>query len=42
MIGQKIGLDYLLPIAIKVLEKEPFIETDYYEGDLFLNVFKNW
>ncbi|KAA1240789.1 contact-dependent growth inhibition system immunity protein [Aquimarina sp. RZ0] len=40
MISQNIGLDYLMPIAIELLEKEPFIEADYYEGDLFLNVLK--
>ncbi|WP_350291391.1 contact-dependent growth inhibition system immunity protein [uncultured Croceitalea sp.] len=40
MIGQNIGLDYLIPIAIEVLKKEPFIEADFYEGDLFLNVLK--
>jgi hypothetical protein len=40
MIGQNIGLEYLVPIAIEVLEQEPFIEADFYEGDLFLNVLK--
>lgn len=40
MIGQDIGLEYLVPIAIEVLKKEPFIEADFYEGDLFLNVLK--
>ena len=40
MIGQNIGLEYLVPMAIEVLKKEPFIEADFYEGDLFLNVLK--
>lgn len=40
MIGQNIGLEYLIPVVIEVLEKEPFIEADFYEGDLFLNVLK--
>ena len=40
MIGQNIGLEYLIPMAIEVLKKEPFIEADFYEGDLFLNVLK--
>ncbi|WP_106795203.1 contact-dependent growth inhibition system immunity protein [Aquimarina sp. Aq78] len=40
MIGQNIGLEYLIPIALEVLQREPFIEADYYEGDLFLSVFK--
>lgn len=33
-IGQAIGLPYLLPKAFDILMKEPWIETDYYPGDL--------
>lgn len=40
MIGQNIGLDYLIPLALEVLNEEPFIEADFYEGDLLLNVLK--
>ena len=40
MIGQSIGLEYLVPMAIEILREEPFIEADFYEGDLFLNVLK--
>lgn len=40
MIGQNLGLDFLVPKALQVLEKEPFIEADFYEGDLFLNILK--
>ena len=40
MIGQNLGLDYLIPISIQILEKEPFLEADFYEGDLLLNVLK--
>jgi hypothetical protein len=34
MIGQQIGLDYLIPLAIEKLKSNLFIEGDYYEGDL--------
>ena len=34
MIGQGIGLPYLVPIALEVLEANPFAEGDYYPGDL--------
>jgi hypothetical protein len=38
MIGQEIGLEYLLPIALVELEKEPLAEGDFYPGDLLNNV----
>jgi len=38
MIGQKIGLEHLLPLAIAVLEREPLAEGDFYPGDLLTNV----
>lgn len=38
MIGQEIGLKYLLPIALVDLEKEPLAEGDFYPGDLLKNV----
>lgn len=38
MIGQQIGLEYLIPLAIKVLEDNPYAEGDYYPGDLLKNV----
>jgi len=34
MIGQEIGLKYLIPSAIEILEREPLAEGDYYPGDL--------
>jgi hypothetical protein len=33
-IGQDESLKYLLPLAIEVLQKNPFADGDYYEGDL--------
>ena len=34
MIGQNIGLKYLVPIALNYLQKNILIEANYYEGDL--------
>jgi hypothetical protein len=34
MIGQGIGLDYLVPLAIDELEKDILLEAYYYPGDL--------
>lgn len=38
MIGQNIGNDYLIPIAIEILKLNPFAEGDFYEGDLLQSV----
>jgi hypothetical protein len=38
MIGQKIGLPHLIPLAVPVLEREPLAEGDFYPGDLLANV----
>ncbi|MHA7102340.1 contact-dependent growth inhibition system immunity protein [Roseivirga pacifica] len=34
MVGQEIGLKYLVPISIQHLEVNPLVEGDYYPGDL--------
>lgn len=34
MIGQQIGLPYLIPLAIEELSKNLLVEGDFYEGDL--------
>lgn len=34
MIGQNIGLSYLIPLAIERLQSDPLVEGDYYPGDL--------
>ncbi|WP_406727767.1 contact-dependent growth inhibition system immunity protein [Streptomyces sp. GD-15H] len=34
LIGQDIGLPYLLPLALDVLRDNPMAEGDMYEGDL--------
>jgi contact-dependent growth inhibition (CDI) system CdiI-like immunity protein len=38
MIGQGIGLRYLVPLALEVLEHDPLAEGDYYPGDLLESV----
>jgi hypothetical protein len=40
MIGQGIGLRYLIPLALVRLEDDPFAEGDYYPGDLLKNVLE--
>ena len=34
MIGQNVGLNYLIPLALEVLTENLWAEGDYYEGDL--------
>ncbi|WP_210463375.1 contact-dependent growth inhibition system immunity protein [Rufibacter roseolus] len=41
MIGQNIGLKYLIPIAIETLESNILAEGDYFEGDLLQSVLKS-
>ncbi len=38
MIGQNIGLKYLIPIAVERLIENPFVQGDFYFGDLLLSV----
>ena len=40
MIGQEIGLYFLMPLAIETLTDNIFAEGDYYEGDLLKNVLE--
>ncbi|HEY0761022.1 MAG TPA: contact-dependent growth inhibition system immunity protein [Pyrinomonadaceae bacterium] len=40
MIGQSIGLEFLIPLAVELLRKNPFVEGDYYPGDLLSVVLK--
>lgn len=41
LIGQNIGLTYLIPIALNTLEQNPFVEGDFYPGDLLNSVLKS-
>lgn len=34
MIGQQISLPFLAPLALDLLEKNPFVEGNFYPGDL--------
>ena len=34
LISQKIGLKYIIPIAVSILNTDPLIEITYFEGDL--------
>lgn len=41
MIGQNIGLKYLIPIATEKLNENILAEGDFYEGDLLTTVLKS-
>jgi hypothetical protein len=34
MIGQNIGLQYLIPLALEHLRRDPLVQGDFYPGDL--------
>jgi len=40
MIGQQIGLPYLIPLALELLRKDPFTAGDFYQGDLLAAVLR--
>ena len=40
LIGQKIGLDWLVPLALARLVDEPLAEGDFYPGDLVTSVLR--
>lgn len=40
LIGQGISLKYLVPVALDMLVKNPFVSGDYYYGDLLLHVVR--
>ena len=40
MIGQEIGLYFLMPLSIETLTNDLFAEGDMYEGDLLKNVLE--
>lgn len=46
MIGQQVGLSYLLILAMELLQKDLFVEGNYYKGDLLAAVLHikpgNW
>lgn len=40
LIGQKIGLSFILPTAIEILKIDPLIDVTYYEGDLLTAILR--
>ena len=38
MIGQRIGPQWLVPLALDVLERDPLSEGNFYPGDLLANI----
>lgn len=40
MIGQAIGLQYLVPLALEKLEVAPLVEGDFYAGDLLVALLR--
>ena len=40
LIGQQIGLRFVVPRALDVLEKNPMAQGDFYPGDLLLSVLR--
>lgn len=40
LIGQKIGLKFLLPIAVDILKNEPLFDVSYFECDLLLTLLR--
>ena len=40
LIGQNIGLNYLVPLAIEKLVQNPLAEGSFYAGDLLVNVLR--
>lgn len=40
MVGQRIGLPFIVPIAVDCLLENPYIAGDLYPGDLLVNVLK--
>ena len=41
MIGQNIGLEYLIPLALEYLNQNILAEGDYYKGDLLKSVLNS-
>ena len=38
LIGQKIGLNFLVPVALEILEGNPLVSGAMYKGDLLANL----
>lgn len=40
IIGQQLSLQYLIPLAIEHLQRDPLVSGDFYPGDLLATVLK--
>ncbi len=40
LIGQNLGLKYLVPVALDILSENPFVAGNMYKGDLLVNLVK--
>lgn len=40
LIGQNVGLRYTIPIALEILSKDIFIDSELYNGDLLQSILK--
>lgn len=40
LIGQHMSLEYLVPLALEKLSREPWVSGDFYDGDLLQQVLK--
>lgn len=40
LIGQNVGLKFLIPLALDILKADLFVDTDLYEGDLLRSVIQ--
>jgi hypothetical protein len=40
LIGQNIGLKFLVPVALDILADDIFVDTDFYNGDLLQSILQ--
>lgn len=40
LVGQEVGLDHVMPLALRMLEVDPLAEGDFYPGDLLVSVLR--
>jgi hypothetical protein len=40
LIGQDVGLRFLIPIALEALRAQPMLEAEYYSGDLLASAMR--
>jgi hypothetical protein len=40
LLGQQIGTEWLMPLALECLKRDPLAEADFYPGDLLVGVLR--